>query len=702
MLCILVFAVSLFGLNEQSAYAEDVISAKSVSLDNSSILELKNNRGSDFNIDSVRIWLGQDNSFKSFKTENGWTGKFEVGGKVLAFSPQDSVKPGEGVKFGLKTINENPVINWKALDSNGQTIQTAVVLTKQSDTGETSQINQQPKITAINDNSVFRFIPEKPSIGSDFRIIGENFIPNQNVEFYIGDQIIKLIKIDGDGKFISTAAIPNDITADRTEFVLIDSGGTEKKISLRLVDTENREISKDVKILIQHTNASVKRGEEVKLQGDATPDTTLTITTKNKLGKILAINTITTGFDGKWEFNKIFPNDLNLGKILLEITDGKSTAVRTFDVISSQLINIESVQKRYEVGDEVKFIGTAIPNTQLSVIVEDSIGIEIFSKTFDIDSSGNIEFDVGIDDGYTEGTYVLFAFQGSEEAISVVGIGMQPESVMIVNTSELNYEAGSVVDLNIQGEPYSSVAIVVIDESDQTKINDSIDLDVNGNFVYEIDSTEIGTGAFTVEVRHGVSRDDTVFTVGLSTGAGTIEFQTIKTEYTPGEQILVIGKTANSVILTVKINDPNGILFREFDIFSDRIGTFKVDDFRIPSNGLLGQWSISIGSEGNFTQEVFTVEGKSDIIQIKLDRENGTYNTKDMVAMSGKNAVTGSTVIIAINDSFGTQIAELRISITDSGEYYTLWQIPKDLEVGTYEILVNDGFTDSSTSLIIN
>ena len=108
MLCILVFAVSLFGLNEQSAYAEDVISAKSVSLDNSSILELKNNRGSDFNIDSVRIWLGQDNSFKSFKTENGWTGKFEVGGKVLAFSPQDSVKPGEGVKFGLKTINENP------------------------------------------------------------------------------------------------------------------------------------------------------------------------------------------------------------------------------------------------------------------------------------------------------------------------------------------------------------------------------------------------------------------------------------------------------------------------------------------------------------------------------------------------------------------------------------------------------------------
>jgi hypothetical protein len=701
ILCILALTVTIFGINEQSAYAEEVISAESVSLDNSSILELKNNRGNNFNIDSVRIWLGQDDSFKSFKTENGWMGKFEVGGKVLAFSPQDSVKPGESVKFGLKTINENPVINWKALDSNGQTIQTAVVLTKQSDKDETSRINQ-PKIIAINDNSVFRFIPERPSIGSDFRIIGENFIPNQNIEFYIGDQMAKLIKIDGDGKFISTATIPSDNTSDRTEFILIDSGGTEKKISLRLLNTENREISQDVKILIEHTNASVKRGEEVKLQGDATPDTTLTLTTKNKLGKILDINTITTGFDGKWEFNKIFPNDLNLGKILIEVTDGKSTVVRTFDVISSQLINIESVQKRYEIGDEVKFVGTAIPNTQLSVIIEDPVGVEIFSKTIDVDSSGNVDFDVGIGDGYTEGTYVLFAFQGAEEAISVVGIGMQPESVMIVNTSKLNYNAGSVVDLNIQGEPHSSVAIVVIDGSDQTKINDSIDLDVNGNFVYEIDSTEIGTGAFTVEVRHGVSRDDTVFTVGLSTGSGSIEFQTIKSEYTPGEQILVIGKTANSVILTVKIDDPNGMLFREFDIFSDRIGTFKIDDFRIPSNGLLGQWSINIGSEGNFTEEVFTVESKSDMIQIKIDRENGTYNTKDMMAMNGKNAVSGSTVVIAVNDPFGTQVTELRISITDSGEYYTLWQIPQDLEVGTYEILVTDGFTNDSISFTIN
>ena len=388
---------------------------------------------------------------------------------------------------------------------------------------------------------------------------------------------------------------------------------------------------------------------------------------------------------------------------MVEITDGKSTVIRTFDVISSQLINIESAQKRYEVGDEVKFIGTAIPNSQLSVTVEDSVGVEVFSKTIDVDNSGNVDFDVGIGDGYTEGTYVLFAFQGAEEAISVVGIGMQPEPVMVVGTSKLNYDAGDIVDLEIRGEANSSVAIVVIDESDQTKINDSIDLDVNGNFVYEIDSAEIGTGAFTVEVRHGVSRDDTVFTVGLSTGAGTIEFQTIKTEYTPGEQILVIGKTANSVILTVKINDPNGTLFREFDIFSDRIGTFKIDDFRIPSNGLTGQWSIIIGTAANSTEEKFTVVSDTSTIIIIIDRADREYRAGDMMTISGKNALDGSTVTITIINSFGTQVYDVPIkTIKDTGEYYLPWVIPKDFEEGNYTIHVTDEHSESSISFTIN
>ena len=702
ILCVLVFTIAIFGINQQPAYG-DMITAKSTSLDYSSILELRNNRGSDANIDSVRIWLTQDNSFKSFKTENGWTGKFEIGGQVLVFSPQDSVKPGENVKFGLKTNEKNPLINWKALDGDGNVLQTAAVITKQSDKDQTPQINQ-PKIIAIKDDSTFRFIPEKPTIGSTFRIVGENFIPNQNVEFYIGEMMIKSIKINADGKFVSTGTVPDDITEDRIDFVVSDSGGTEKTMSLRLTDVENREMSDDVKISIEFTAKEVKRGDTVKIQGGASPDTTLTITSKNNLGKVLDINTVTSGFDGKWEFNHPFPIDLKLGKIIVEITDGKTTAVRNFDVISSQLINIEPVQKRYEVGDYVKFVGSAIPDNQLTVILEDPVGVEIFSKTIIIDSTGNVAFDVEIDDAYPEGTYVLHAFQGSETTVSVVGVGVQPQRVLIVSTSELNYAAGSLIDLSIQGEPLSSVSLVVIDESDETKVNDTVILDDNGNFIYEINGDDIGTGAFTVEARHGTgSRGDTVFTVGLSTGAGLIEFQTTKDVYALGDQILVIGKTSNSVILTVKISDPNGHLFREFEIFSDRIGTFKIDTFRIPSNGLEGNWSMEIGSGTNFVEKIFSVVTDTNTIQIKLDKEDGVYNDGEMMAVSVVNAKIGDYVDLTITAGGGLEIIDtLRIGpVTGSGEFYTLWEIPKNTEAGTYEMSVTDSKTTNSISFTV-
>ena len=700
--CLLLFTVSIFVFHEQSVYAEEVITVKSTALDTSSILELENNRGNDFNINSVRIWLSEDNSFKSFKTEKGWTGKFEVGGKVIVFSPQTSIKPGESVKFGIKTNSENPIINWKALDSAGQVIQSAATATKQSDTERIPQITQT-KIVAINDNSYFKFIPEKPSVGSDFRIIGENFIPNQNIKLYVGNQMVKTINIDGDGKFISTATVPDNLSVERTDFVLRDSGGTEKNVSMRLSDTQNRHMSSDLKISIDFTPKTVKRGDTIQLTGSATPDTTLTITSTDKNNKILNISTISTGFDGKWTFDNLFTTDLALGKITIKITDGKSTVIRNFDVISSQLINISSLQTRYEVGDTIKFAGSGIPNNEISLIVEDPTGIEVFSESFKVGSSGDIVFEVDTIVGFTEGTYILHAYQGSESAISVVGVGVQPQEVLVVSSGQMNYSAGSDIDLIIRGEPHKAVSVVVIDESDKQKISDSIELDDNGNYIYFVESNELGTGAFTVEVRHGVSRGSTVFTIGLSTGTGLIEFQTIKDEYVLGDQILIIGKTGNSVILTVSIIDPSGSVIREFDTFSDRIGTFTVDNFKIPSNGKTGNWIVKIGNEENFVEKSFNVVELTDTIQVNLDRDDRIYRGGDLIAISGKNASIGSSVTVSVTDLNGIKVTpDLFISITSTGEFYTIWQLPKNIEPGIYDISVNDSVTDASISFTVN
>ena len=129
-----------------NVFAEEIV-VKSTSFEDSTILELSNNRGNDVNVNTVRIWLSEDNEFKTFKTEQGWTGRNTPQG-VIIFTAQNELNPGESVKFGIKTILENPVINWKAVDLEGNVISSASVKTQELNSDVNVSLNQ-PKSTAI-------------------------------------------------------------------------------------------------------------------------------------------------------------------------------------------------------------------------------------------------------------------------------------------------------------------------------------------------------------------------------------------------------------------------------------------------------------------------------------------------------------------------------------------------------------------------
>ena len=118
-----------------------------------------------------------------------------------------------------------------------------------------------------------------------------------------------------------------------------------KKLSIRINELENREIADVIKLSLGNTPQEAKRGETITLDGMATPNTTLTITSKDTNGNILAIDTIQVKFDGKWTYDNLFSPDLELGNISIEIDDGKSKALRNVEVISAKLINISSAKQ---------------------------------------------------------------------------------------------------------------------------------------------------------------------------------------------------------------------------------------------------------------------------------------------------------------------------------------------------------------------
>ena len=706
MLCISLLSISFLSISDYTAYGENEIIVNSVGFENSTVLEFKNSRGNNTEIDSVRMWLGDENSFQSFKTEKGWMGKNTPQG-VIIFTTQDPIRPGESVKFGIKTIVEKPSVNWKALDSNGNIIKTAKTLTNTESSDVTNitdapEINQ-PKSVGLKDASTFRLIPDKLSPGSDFRLLGTNFVPNQSLTFYINDNLTESLVTDNNGNFLVTSKISEQVDPGRVEFSITDSVGAEKEISIRLLESDKRTIVKTSEIILANTPSNVTRGDTILLQGTGTPETTITITSKQNV-ETISINTITTGPNGEWSFENLFPPDIELKTVTIIVSDGKSEVSRNIDVLSSKKITINSDEPRYEQGDIIIFSGTAIANQNLLVSLEDPKGTEIFSKVITVDSSGTVSFDIPISKTSMKGTYILYSNQGNEESITVVGIGEDPLEVIVVNTSKLNYNPNETVIVTIQGMPNSAVSIIIIDEASKERLSDSVELGPDGFLIYEFSAGDLSSGAFSIELRQGKARGDTVFTIGLTSGSGPIQMQTTKDQYNPGESILVMGNTGKNSLITISLYDSDDNILKKVESFSNKEGAFRTDKLRIPNDPLIGEWTVKAKSGGNIAEYKIKVVAELDNVVILVDKESLEYTFSEIVNISGAGAVEGTAVKLEFFDSNGDTISgSLLVYSTSTGEYATSWIIPDDIEPGLVEIKVTStGGDTSSLTITIN
>ena len=698
-------SISFLSISDYIAYAENEIIVNSIGFENSTVLEFKNSRGNNTEIDSVRIWLGDGNSFQSFKTEKGWMGKNTPQG-VIIFTTQDSIRPGESVKFGIKTLVEKPSVNWKALDSNGNIIKTAKTLTSTESSDVTNitdvpEVNQ-PESVGLKDASTFRLIPDKLSPGSDFRLLGTNFVPNQSLTFYIDGNLTKSFSTDSKGNFLLTSKISEQADPGRTEFSITDSVGAEKEISIRLIESDKRLILKTSEVILANTPSNVTRGDTILLQGTGTPETTLTITARQST-ETISINTIITKPSGEWSFENLFPPDIGLETVTITISDGKSEVSRNIDVISSKKITINSDEPRYEQGDVVIFSGNAIANQNLLVSLEDPKGTEVFSNIITVDPSGIISFDVPISKTSMKGTYILYSNQGDEESITVVGIGEDPLEVIVVNTSKLNYSSNENVIVTIQGVPNASVSLIIIDEASKERLSDSVELGPDGFLIYEFSASDLSSGAFSIELRQGKARGDTVFTIGLTSGSGPIEMQTTKDNYKPGESILVMGNTGKNSLITVTLHDTADNILKKIETFSNKEGAFRTDKFRIPNDPLIGEWTVKAKSGGNIAEYKITVAAQLENVIVLVDKESLAYSHSEIVNISGAGATEGTALKLEFLDINGDSISGmLTIYATNTGEYRTSWIIPDDIEPGPIEIRVTSTGNTSSITITVN
>ncbi len=689
------------------------INVKSFAFEETTIIEFTND--SDEEINTFRIWLGSDFNFKSFKTEKGWLGEKTPLG-VIIFTSSETIKPGESVKFGVKTDKVKPGVNWKALDKADDLISTGKVLA-----GELPKVIQNTEIKqdqilesigpSFSTESIFRIVPEKPNVGSSIRVTGDEFGAYQEFDFYIDSKKVGSFVTDENGHFMTTMKIPNDVKIPnddkdvRVSFIIKDKDGQQKEISLRIGETENRIPESDnIKLTIKGLPEVLYRGDFLEIFGTGTPGNTITaeVATFEDPTDILSSTTATIDSKGNWELDEpiIIALDTPLGKYSATISDGRQTILKHWTIESDKVIVIAPTNLKFDQGEIMKFNGTALPNLPIEIILEDPLGNEIFSDIIHTDDSGFVEFEFQTELSATKGTYTIIATQEKEKEFIFVGVGQLPSIPVNLALDKLNYKAGEIAIISIIGKGSDVVSLLILDPSDKPKgVAITITLEPDGRGTYSLDLDGYSSGVYAAVISKGGTQNTEIFAVGLQTGSGQIEINTtrIPPNYLPGDPILILGNTSPSAILTVILIDSDGNEVKVIETFSDKNGKISESSFRIPSDAVPGMWTINAKSGSNF--DIIEIEVLATL-QEGIIVSVGEVETLGVVGKIITIKVIGAhqTVEIEIITEDGKIIENLSFQASSQGEINQPWIIPKETEPGIYTVRVTDARDSAETT----
>jgi len=689
----LLFSVTLISV---PSHAEEV-TVKSIALDETTVLELTND--SDVDITAFRIWLGSDFSFTSFKTEKGWVGEKTPQG-VIIFTSSEAIKPGESVKFGVKTDKSNSGINWKAVDKQdtqigiGKSIASSLPneiegLSIKGNTG-----------VSISPESTFRIVPEKPNIGSTIRVTGEKFGASQMFDVYIDSTKIGNFETNQDGNFMTTVKIPENQNADRADFKIVNKNGEEKKISLRVGQITSRVVdSVNIPLTIQGIPNVIHRGDLLEIFGTGNPNSAVKMEITGPNGDLTRAIAAETDSKGNWKVEPLLvPLDRPFGEYVGVITDGRSSKTINWTLESDKKIIITPITLKFDQGQTIKFNGTALPGKSIELILEDPLGKEITSDIIQVDESGIVSFEFPTTQNTMEGTYTLIATQETYKEFIHVGIGQMPAIPVNLEFDKLNYKAGDTAVITLSGKASEIISLLIIDPSDKPKGDaTSIQLQPDGRGTHTIDLKGYSSGVYTAVISKGSAQSSETFTVGLQTGSGEIDINTTKVDYHPGDSVLILGETSANNLLTVSMIDPDGKEIKTRDTFSNKNGKISEGSFRIPSDAKPGIWTIKATSGSNFDNTKINVLGviqEGMVVVVDEGKAIPGFGKTINIHVYG----AAQTVQIEIIDQSGKVIEELSFPASKSGEINQPWIVPQDTEPGTYTIKASDALKSAETT----
>ena len=699
---LLVFSIfTLLSISEVNA--EEVISVNAVSYENAIIIEFENESAS--KIKTIRMWISGEKSFKSFKTELGWSGGKYSDGKLLIFTVTDTLNPGESVKFGLTTNEKVFAINWKALDQNEQSIDTRKTHIQEIDPTTSSFAEEESKaIEEVKETGGAlygskKFIPEKFRVGSDVRLAGYGFGSEKNLKLYLDDTILKSVETDKQGNFLTTISIPETYKVGTSEFIIKSESGNFQSTNINIEESENRFL-KTAKFEVNDIPAEVRLDELLTISGNAYPQSAIILAFENNDRVLEKVRVITASASGEWIFEERIDQNDNIGEKYVIFKNNKDKTTKNLTIKSGDLIEISSSAIRYNLGETVSITGTSEPNKSTTIWIKDQDKKIVLFDITTSDASGNLNYEFVTDDTFSTGTYTAVVKQEDGLDAALFGIGQYPSTNIIALMEKTNFILDSKAVLSIIGPVSSKISITVLDANDNVKLTDSVTTASSGKIKYIIDLDGLSAGVYRAAVSTTNIQDSVKFSIGLEPGSGAISLTTTKDNFSPGESILLIGNTGNNARLTITLFDPSGNISSQTEIFSDSTGAFSTDDIGIPANGILGNWKITAHSRLDSKSVDINVSvptSKGITIQI----EETVFGIGDTIMIKGIAISDVSRLEVEIINQSDQVVVELGTPITSDGTFSLPWTIPSGFDTGTYTITVTDNENTDSFEIFV-
>jgi len=699
---LLVFSIfTLLSISEVNA--EEVISVNAVSYENTIIIEFENESAS--KIKTIRMWISGEKSFKSFKTELGWSGGKYSDDKLLIFTVTDTLNPGESVKFGLTTIEKVNAINWKALDQNENEIDTRKTSTQEISQTISSYVEEEGKtIEEVKEGGSDlygskKFIPEKIRAGSDIRLIGNGFGSEKNLKLYLDNTILKSVKTDEQGNFLATISIPETYKVGTSEFFIKDEYENFQSSNIYIEESKNRFL-KTTKFQVNNFPAKIGHNELLTISGNAYPQSAVILAFENNDRVLEKVRVVTANSNGEWIFEEITDRNDSIGEKFVIFKNNQDKTTKNLTVKSDYLIQISTSAVRYNLGETVTITGTAEPNNDTTIWVKNENKKIVYYDVFTSNADGSLNYEFVTDDTFSSGTYTVIIKQETGSDAALFGIGKYPTSVIVALMEKTNFELDSKAILSIVGPASANLSITILDSNDNIKMTDSITSSSIGKNKYTIDLDGLASGVYRAVVSSTNIQDSVKFSIGLESASGPISLVSTKANYSPGESIFVIGNTGNNARMIITLLDPSGNVSAITETFSDSTGAFSTNVIGIPSDGALGKWEVTAHNRldnNSIEINVSIPTGKSLTLQI----EETQFATGDTVIIKGVGQSDANRLEVKITNESGEEIVSLHTPITSSGAFSLPWTVPAGFDTGIYTITVSDDENSSSLEIFI-